>query len=65
MKCLMQHYGVTHLIPLEERPRLVLAAEQELGIQAGLQDRVAQVRVNQLNDMWLFASCKKVMERGL
>lgn len=31
-------------IPLAVRPGLVLAAEQELGITAGLQDRVIQVR---------------------
>ena len=30
-------------IPLLQRPGLVLAAEQELGITAGLQDRVIQV----------------------
>ena len=30
-------------IPLEARPSLVLSAESELGITAGLQDRVIQV----------------------
>ena len=28
---------------VEDRPRVILSAEQELGITAGLQDRVAQV----------------------
>lgn len=28
---------------LEDRPRVILSAEEELGITAGLQDRVAQV----------------------
>jgi len=31
-------------IPLTERPQLILSAEAELGITAGLQDRVIQVR---------------------
>lgn len=31
-------------IPLTERPQLILGAEAELGITAGLQDRVIQVR---------------------
>ncbi|XP_028101202.1 glucuronokinase 1-like isoform X2 [Camellia sinensis] len=34
---------VRHLIKVEVRPNLVLDAEKELGIVAGLQDRVAQV----------------------
>jgi glucuronokinase len=40
----MQYHGVSSSIPLVERPALVLSAEQELGITAGLQDRVIQVR---------------------
>ena len=28
---------------VEDRPRVILSAEEELGITAGLQDRVAQV----------------------
>lgn len=28
---------------IEDRPRVILSAEEELGITAGLQDRVAQV----------------------
>ena len=39
----MKHFGVEERIPLVERPALVLSAEQELGITAGLQDRVIQV----------------------
>ncbi|XP_041008715.1 glucuronokinase 1-like isoform X2 [Juglans microcarpa x Juglans regia] len=43
LSCLLDFYEVRHLIKVEVRPTLVLAAEQELGIVAGLQDRVAQV----------------------
>jgi glucuronokinase len=43
LKALMKLYGLDHQIPLEIRPNLVLAAETELGITAGLQDRVVQV----------------------
>ncbi len=42
MRCLMTFYGVT--IPKPELPNLILSVEKdELGISAGLQDRVAQV----------------------
>ena len=42
LRCLMEYYGVE--IPLEAQPTLVLKIEQEeLGITAGLQDRVIQV----------------------
>ncbi|QHO48815.1 hypothetical protein HN51_000824 [Arachis hypogaea] len=43
LNCLLDFYDVRHLIKVEVRPGLVLAAENELGIVAGLQDRVAQV----------------------
>lgn len=43
LNCLLDFYKVRHLIKVEIRPKLVLSAEQELGIVAGLQDRVAQV----------------------
>ncbi|KAG2714672.1 hypothetical protein I3760_03G038600 [Carya illinoinensis] len=43
LSCLLDFYRVRHLIKVEVRPNLVLAAEKELGIVAGLQDRVAQV----------------------
>ncbi|KDP46399.1 hypothetical protein JCGZ_10239 [Jatropha curcas] len=43
LSCLLDFYKVRHLIKVEIRPKLVLSAEQELGIVAGLQDRVAQV----------------------
>ncbi|GAX82031.1 hypothetical protein CEUSTIGMA_g9459.t1 [Chlamydomonas eustigma] len=43
LNALMKHFGVEHQIPLEMRPNLVLGAEKELGITAGLQDRVIQV----------------------
>ncbi|MCX8107844.1 MAG: GHMP kinase, partial [Verrucomicrobiae bacterium] len=42
LRCLMEFYGVE--IPLEVQPSLALSIEKdELGIQAGLQDRVVQV----------------------
>ncbi|GFZ19055.1 glucuronokinase G [Actinidia rufa] len=43
LNCLLDFYNVRHLIKVEVRPNLVLNAEKELGIVAGLQDRVAQV----------------------
>lgn len=43
LSCLLDFYRVRHFIKVEVRPNLVLAAEKELGIVAGLQDRVAQV----------------------
>jgi glucuronokinase len=42
LRCLMEFYGIE--IPLEVQPSLVLSVEtEELGIAAGLQDRVIQV----------------------
>ena len=38
-----QHCDVTCRIPQDDRPQLILSAEAELGITAGLQDRVIQV----------------------
>lgn len=43
LNCLLDFYKVRHLIKVQERPNLILNAEKELGIVAGLQDRVAQV----------------------
>ncbi|PHU27765.1 putative glucuronokinase 2 [Capsicum chinense] len=43
LSCLLDFYKVRRLIKVEVRPNLVLNAEKELGIVAGLQDRVAQV----------------------
>ncbi|XP_057982716.1 glucuronokinase 1-like [Malania oleifera] len=43
LNCLLDFYEVRHLIKVEVRPNLILDAEKELGIVAGLQDRVAQV----------------------
>ncbi|KAH7845621.1 hypothetical protein Vadar_004114 [Vaccinium darrowii] len=43
LNCLLDFYKVSHLIKVEVRPNLVLNAEKEIGIVAGLQDRVAQV----------------------
>ena len=42
-QCLMEHYEVTDSLPKAELPGLILSAETELGITAGLQDRVIQV----------------------
>ncbi|XP_023761505.1 glucuronokinase 1 [Lactuca sativa] len=41
--CLLDFYNVRDKIGVEIRPQLILNAEKELGIVAGLQDRVAQV----------------------
>jgi len=43
LNCFLDFYKVRHLIKVDVRPNLILAAEKELGIVAGLQDRVAQV----------------------
>ncbi|KAI4320490.1 hypothetical protein MLD38_033967 [Melastoma candidum] len=43
LNCLLDFYNVRHLVKVEIRPNLVLNAEEQLGIVAGLQDRVAQV----------------------
>ncbi|XP_010273709.1 PREDICTED: glucuronokinase 1-like [Nelumbo nucifera] len=43
LSCLLDFYKVRHLVKVEVRPNLILNAEKELGIVAGLQDRVAQV----------------------
>ncbi|XP_019105869.2 glucuronokinase 1 isoform X3 [Beta vulgaris subsp. vulgaris] len=43
LNCLLDFYNVRHQVKVDERPTLILEAEKELGIVAGLQDRVAQV----------------------
>ena len=43
LSCLLDFYKVRHLIKVEIRLEIILSAERELGIVAGLQDRVAQV----------------------
>ncbi|PIA38830.1 hypothetical protein AQUCO_02700196v1 [Aquilegia coerulea] len=43
LNCLLDFYNVRNLVKVEVRPNLILSAEKELGIVAGLQDRVAQV----------------------
>lgn len=43
LSCLLDFYKVRHLVKVEIRPNLILSAEKEHGIVAGLQDRVAQV----------------------
>lgn len=44
LNCMLRHYGLEAAVPPADRPQLVLAAETELGIAAGLQDRVIQAR---------------------
>ncbi|XP_071692510.1 glucuronokinase 1-like [Rutidosis leptorrhynchoides] len=41
--CLLDFYNIRDKISVDTRPQLILNAEKELGIVAGLQDRVAQV----------------------
>nr|AAB38535.1 unknown protein 038 [Phalaenopsis sp. SM9108] len=43
LNCLLDFYKVRHLVKVQIRPDLILSAERELGIVAGLQDRVSQV----------------------
>ncbi|KAG0556197.1 hypothetical protein KC19_11G034000 [Ceratodon purpureus] len=43
LSCLLEYYDVGDRMKVEDRPRVMLSAEEELGITAGLQDRVAQV----------------------
>lgn len=44
LNCLLQFFGVPEaVLPVQQQPSLVLSAEAELGITAGLQDRVIQV----------------------
>jgi hypothetical protein len=43
LSCLLRFYGVEAHFPVAGRPQLLLSAEAELGITAGLQDRVIQV----------------------
>jgi glucuronokinase len=43
LNCFLDFYKVRHIIKGEVRPNLILAAEKELGIVAGLQDRAVQV----------------------
>ncbi|CAL0317305.1 unnamed protein product [Lupinus luteus] len=43
LNCFLDFYKLRDQIKVEDRPNLILAAENDLGIVAGLQDRVAQV----------------------
>jgi hypothetical protein len=52
LNCLLRHYRLEEAVPVAVRPALVLGAEEELGIAAGLQDRVVQVRPGQSCCMW-------------
>lgn len=43
LNCVLEYWGLSAVCPPTHRPALLLAAEQDLGIQAGLQDRIVQV----------------------
>lgn len=43
LSCLLEFFNVGDRMKVEDRPKVILSAEEELGITAGLQDRVAQV----------------------
>lgn len=43
LSCMLEFYNVTNMVKVQERPSLILSAEEEIGILAGLQDRVVQV----------------------
>lgn len=43
LNCMLEFYNVGNLVKVEDRPSLILSAEEEIGIIAGLQDRVVQV----------------------
>ncbi|RRT63480.1 hypothetical protein B296_00021876, partial [Ensete ventricosum] len=52
LNCLLDFFTVRHLVKVDIRPELILSAEKELGIVAGLQDRVAQVH-STVRQKWL------------
>lgn len=44
LNCFIAYFGIDSItFPVEHRPGLILAAENDLGITAGLQDRIVQV----------------------
>lgn len=43
LNCVLEYWGLSKVCLPACRPALLLAAEQDLGIQAGLQDRIVQV----------------------
>ncbi|KAI4389115.1 hypothetical protein MLD38_001377 [Melastoma candidum] len=55
LNCLLDIiYNVRHLVKVEIRPNLVLNAEEQLGIVAGLRDRVAEGQVHStVRQRWL------------
>jgi hypothetical protein len=49
LNCLLEYFQVQDsVLPVQQRPSLVLSAEAELGITAGLQDRVIQVNLGSI-----------------
>lgn len=60
LSCLLQYYGVKTAVPVAHRPGILLEAEKELGITAGLQDRVVQVcECNILSSIFLHLGCNE------
>ncbi|KAH7444771.1 hypothetical protein KP509_02G090600 [Ceratopteris richardii] len=43
LSCMLEFYNVGNMVKIQERPSLILSAEEDIGILAGLQDRVVQV----------------------
>ncbi|KAI5063693.1 hypothetical protein GOP47_0022240 [Adiantum capillus-veneris] len=43
LNCMLEFYNINNMVKVQERPTLILSAEEEIGIVAGLQDRVVQV----------------------
>jgi len=68
LNCLIAFYKISgDVLPLNHRPGLVLAAEEALGITAGLQDRIIQVYgglvsmdFSEYNSKYSFPPCKSL-----
>ena len=60
LRCLMKHYDAR--VPLEDQPHLVLQCERDLGINAGLQDRVIQTYEGAVS--MDFSDEKRLVETG-
>uniref|UniRef100_A0A0D9Y103 GHMP kinase N-terminal domain-containing protein n=1 Tax=Leersia perrieri TaxID=77586 RepID=A0A0D9Y103_9ORYZ len=67
LSCLLDFYNVRHQIKVETRPNLILDAEKELGIVAGLQDRVhSSVRQRWLDgEEFIVSSMEEVAQLAL
>ena len=60
LRCLIKHYDAR--VPLDDQPFLVLQCERDLGINAGLQDRVIQTYEGAVS--MDFSDEKRVVETG-